>query len=160
MKFENGHYTHSTLEEGYDHYVKDRWRTEFHFKIASLDLGDKILSEAIEVINNENGREPYIFTVLSALETGVINSEISLKAKILKGINERSLESKNGKLKISDSEKIRGRFEYNNNFYDTAHDNVFVIDGKRITVEKFLDLLEPYTGFSFELKILDPSDAY
>ena len=53
---------------------------------------------------------------------------------------------------------LRGRIEWNDDFSDTEYDRVFIIDGKRITIEEFGQMLEPYEGFHFQFKILDPCD--
>ena len=64
MKYKDGVYTHSTMEEGYDFYITDRFKKKYHFKIASFLLGDLLASEAIEIVAGKKGREPYIFNKL------------------------------------------------------------------------------------------------
>jgi hypothetical protein len=41
---------------------------------------------------------------------------------------------------------------------DSVFNTQFVIDGKRITVEKFVAMLDAYQSFNFKLEIFDPSD--
>ena len=53
---------------------------------------------------------------------------------------------------------LRGRIEWNDDFSDTEYDRVFVIDGKRITMEEFGRMLEPWEGWHFQFKILDCCD--
>jgi hypothetical protein len=42
MKYIDGRYIHSTLDEGYDFDITDRYKRKYHFKIASFILGDKL----------------------------------------------------------------------------------------------------------------------
>ena len=65
MKYIDGVYTHSTLEEGYDFYIADRYKKEYHFKISSFQVPTGLLSEALEVVEEGKGREPQIFHLLS-----------------------------------------------------------------------------------------------
>ena len=37
---------------------------------------------------------------------------------------------------------------------------MLVVDGKRVTIEQFAKLLEPYEGWQFEFKIIDKSDDF
>ena len=53
---------------------------------------------------------------------------------------------------------LRGRIEWNDDFSDTEYDRVFVIDGKRITMDEFGRMLEPWEGWCFQFKILDRCD--
>lgn len=47
---------------------------------------------------------------------------------------------------------------WNDDFSDTKFDKIFVIDGKRITIEGFGKLVEPFEGFNFIFKIKDSYD--
>ena len=40
----------------------------------------------------------------------------------------------------------------------TAYDRIFIIDGKRITMENFNTMFEAWEGWHFEFEILDPYD--
>jgi len=155
----NGTFTHSTLEEGYDFFIKDDEGKEYHFKISTFPVPSGFLSEAIQVIDRK-GIEPYIFTVLAEFESDEEHSELLLKDKIKRGINHKSLREEDGRLAIGTKNKVCGRIEYNDDMSDTIHERILVIDGKRITVEKFLDLIQPVEGFNFTLQIYDPSDDY
>ena len=53
---------------------------------------------------------------------------------------------------------LRGRIEWNDDFSDTTYNRVFIIDGKRITIEEFGQMLEPWEGWQFQFKIVDPYD--
>ena len=59
---------------------------------------------------------------------------------------------------IVDKQQLRGRIEGNNNFSDTGFANIFVIDGKRITIEKFVEMIEYFAGFNFKFNIHDSCD--
>jgi hypothetical protein len=157
MKFENGVYTHSTLEDGYDFFVKDKWKKKYHFKIWSFPVANGFYSEAREIIGDEKGREPYIFAVLSEDDLESENGEILLKAKIVKGINKRFLTERHGRLEIEDME-LRGRIDWTDDLSDTNIDYILAIDGKRITFEKLADMLQGVEGFNFRFTIHDISD--
>ena len=58
---------YSTLDQGYDFHVKDKWGKEYLFKILSFPVPSGLLSEAREVIQ-EKGREPYVFSVFSEFD--------------------------------------------------------------------------------------------
>ena len=59
---------------------------------------------------------------------------------------------------ISERMMLRGRIEWNDDFEDTQYDRVFIIDGKRITIEEFSKMFEEWEGWHFQLKILDAYD--
>lgn len=147
---------HSTLESGEDLIIKDQWQREYHFKIASFLVPTGLASEAIEV--KENNESRYIFNILSDFEIDPELAKEKLIRKIKRGINRRHLKKRNGKWEIGGKDMLRGRIEWNDDFSDTKYDRVFTIDGKRITIEEFGQMLEPYEGFHFQFKILDPCD--
>lgn len=147
----------STLEEGYDFYIKDRWGKDYHFKISTFEVPSGLESEAIEVVN-EKDREPYLFQVLNDYDADIEHCELLLKAKIKDGINKRYLRKRDGRLEIGKSNMLRGRIEWNDDFSKTNFDTYFVVDGKRITMEDFVELLQPYAGFQFQFSIEDPCD--
>jgi len=155
---ENDCIIHSTLEEGYDFFITDKWKKKFHFKISTFSVPSGMLSEAIEVVNDKTGLEPYIFTILSDFDSDIEYSEIMLKAKIKKGINQRHLQFENGKLEINNRLELRGRIEWNENLSDSEFEHMFVIDGKRITMEKFGEILQSFPGWNFKFKIFDMTD--
>ena len=158
MKFENGSYVHSTLDEGYDFFITDKWKKKFHFRIATFPVPSGFLSEAIEVITDKKEREPYMFMVLSGFESDEEHSELLLKAKIKRGINRRYLMEKNGNLQIRDSRELRGRIDWTGNHLNSAFENIFVIDGKRITIEQFVEMLQGSEGWNFRFTIHDMTD--
>lgn len=62
--------------------------------------------------------------------------------KIKKGINRRHLTKLGGKWRIGKKDILRGRILWNDDFKDTSYDRVFIIDGKRITMENFIKMFE------------------
>lgn len=148
---------YSTLDQGYDYHVKDKWGIEYHFKIFSFPLGSKLFSEAREVIHKK-GREPYVFSVISDEGEERSEAEKLLKHKILDGINKRFLKSEDGKLDIRDEGRLSGRIEWDENVDDSAFKLYLAIDGKRVTIEDFVRMMEPYCAFKFDFEIIDPSD--
>lgn len=157
LKIQNMVIIHSTLEEGYDFYIKDRWRKQYHFKISTFEVPSGLESEAVEVVN-EKDREPYHFQVLNAYDADIEYCELLLKAKIKEGIDKRYIRRRDGKLEIEKSNLICGRIEWNDDFSTTNFDTYFVVDGRKITVEDFVELLQPYEGFKFQFSLKDPSD--
>jgi len=147
---------HSTLESGKDLIIKDQWKRKYHFKIASFPVPTELASEAIEV---KKGKSiGYKFNILSDFDTNPEVAEERLIRKVKRGINRRHLKKQNGKWEIGKRNILRGRIEWNDDFSDTVHDRVFVIDGKRITMEKFVRMLEAWEGWHFQFKILDHCD--
>lgn len=157
MEFNGESFTHSTLDDGYDFIITNKWNKKVHFKIDTFPVPSGLESQAIEVVKNDSF-EPYIFSILSGFDSGIEHSELLLKAKIKRGINRRYLEVEDGRLQISDEMELGGRISYNDSMNDTKFDKVFVIDGKRITVESFMQMLSPYEGFNFKLEIIDSAD--
>jgi hypothetical protein len=149
---------HDPYEEGYDFYISDKWNNQYQFRISTFEVPSGFLSKAIEVTENNTDREPQIFEVLSDFEADIEESELMLKAKIKRGINRRHLVEENGKLSIGKEETLRGRIEETDDHTDSQFARYFVIDGKRITVEQFVDMLEPYPSFGFKFQIYDPSE--
>ncbi len=147
---------HSTLESGNDLIVKDQWKRKYHFKIASFPVPTGLASEAIEV--KEDSSFGYTFNILSDFNTDTEVAEERLIKKIKRGINRRHLKKENGEWKIGQRDMLRGRIEWNDDFSDTGYDRVFVIDGKRITIEEFGRMFEPWEGWHFRFKILDHCD--
>ena len=147
---------HSTLESGEDLVIKDQWKREYHFKISSFPVPTGLASEAIEV--KEDNSVGYMFNILSDFEADPEYAKEILVKKIRRGINRRHIKKRNGEWEIGGREMLRGRVEWNNDFSDTDYDRIFVIDGKRITIEEFGRMLEPWEGWHFQFKLLDRCD--
>jgi len=117
-----------------------------------------LLSKAIEVTEDEPEREPRMFEVLSDFEADTEEAELALKARIKRSINRKHLVEENGKLSIGKEEALRGRIEESDDHSDSQFARYFVIDGRRITIEEFVEMLEPYPIFGFKFQIYDPSE--
>jgi hypothetical protein len=79
--------------------------------------------------------------------------------KIKRGLNRRHLTKEDGKWEIGKRDMLRGRIAWNDDFSDTKYNRVFVIDGKRITMEEFGEMFERWEGWHFKFKIVDRYDS-
>ncbi|MBU1633263.1 hypothetical protein KJ762_02000 [bacterium] len=157
MRFDGNVFVHSTLDEGYDFFITDRWKKKRHFRISTFPVPVGYLSEAIEVVKGK-GKEPYMFSILSDFDSDLEQAELMLKAKIKKGINRRHLVQDGNRLRVSDDQILRGRITSTDDFSDTRFDRIFVVDGRKITMEMLYELLEEYVGWNFKLSIHDRTD--
>ena len=147
---------HSTLESGEDMMIKDQWKRVHHFKVAAFELPAGLIAEAIEV--KKGMPQGYYFKMMFDFGTDPEIAKEYLIIKVRRGINRRHLRKRDGKWIIGNKQILRGRIEWNDDFEDTAYDRVFIIDGKRITMEQFSQMFEEWEGWHFEFKILDPYD--
>ena len=150
--------THKPYVEGYDFYIKDKWNNQYQFRISTFVVPSGLLSKAIEVTEDNSEREPRMFEVLSDFDADIEEAELALKARIKRSINRRHLVEENGKLSIGEEEILRGRIEESDDHSDSQFARYFVIDGRRITIEQFVEMLEPYPSFGFKFQIYDPSE--
>jgi hypothetical protein len=152
---------HSTLEEGYDFFITDQWNKRYHFKIATFKVPSGYLSEAIEVIDDHEDYEPRIFHVLSDFYADTESQESQLKDKIRTGINRRYLDYRDNAFSISDELEVAGRILSEvklTNSGKSGFDCFFVIDGRKITIETFVEMLHEYVGWNFRFKIYDTTE--
>lgn len=149
---------HSTLDSGYDFFITNDFGEEFHFKISTFEVPSGWLSEAIEVVDKSPDKEGRVFHFLSDFDVDIEKAELSLKAKIKKGINQKHLRVENDRISISDGQILRGRISWGEQHTDTAFNNFFEIDGRRVTIEKFVEMLEAYGSFNFKFQIFDSCD--
>ena len=150
--------THNPYEKGYDFYIKDKWNNQYQFRISTFVVPSGLLSKAIEGTEDNPEREPRMFDVLSDFEADIEEAELALKARIKKSINRRHLVEEHGKLSIEKEEILRGRIEESDTHSDSQFARYFLIDGRRITIEQFVEMLEPYPSFGFKFQIYDPSE--
>jgi hypothetical protein len=155
---DNNTIIHSTLDEGYDFFITDKWDNKKHFKIATFKVPSGLLSEAYEVIGSNLDAEPRVFHILSHFDSDIEKAELQLKEKIKKGINKRYLDDKDGNISIRDGLEVAGRILWNDNLNNSSFDYFFQIDGKKITIEKFIDLLKGVEGWNFKFQIIDTTD--
>jgi hypothetical protein len=155
---DNNTIIHSTLDEGYDFFITDKWDNKKHFKIATFEVPSGLLSEAYEVIGGNLDDETRVFHILSHFDSDIEKAELQLKEKIKKGINKRYLDDKDGNISIRDGLEVAGRILWNDNLNNSSFDYFFQIDGKKITIEKFIDLLKGVEGWNFKFQIIDTTD--
>lgn len=149
---------HNTLDSGYDFYITDTWNKKYHFKIATFEVPSGLFSEAIEVVENSVDNEPRVFHVLSDFDSDIEKVEFLLKGKIKKGINKRYLDYKDGTYTISENLEVAGRILWDDTLVNSEFDYFFQIDNKKITIEKFIDMLKGVEGWNFKFQILDTTD--
>jgi len=153
---QDNRFVHSTLNDGEDIYITDQWKRNYHFRMASFPTPTGLAFEAIEV--KDDNFPGYQFNHLFDFDTDLkVAAQIFLR-KIRKGLNQRHLKKIGSKWEIGARDILRGRIDWNEDFSDTDFDRVFVIDGKRITIEDFGHMLEAYEGWRFKFQILDPYD--
>ena len=78
-------FVHSTLDDGYDFFITDKWNVKLHFKISTFMVPSGLLSEAIEVIDNPVFHEPRVYMILSDFGSDIEEAENQLKEKVKKG---------------------------------------------------------------------------
>jgi hypothetical protein len=149
---------HSTLDDGYDFYFTDNWKKKHHFKISTFEVPSGLLSEAIEVITPDIEVTERRFQVLSDFDADIEKAELLLKAKIRKRLNIKYLKTEGDKLIIVNEKTVVGNIDWSGEYSDTQFDKIFTIDGKRITIEQFVEMLSPYEGFDFKFEIFDQCD--
>lgn len=150
--------THSTLDEGSDFFITDHWGVRHLFKISSFPVVTGLQTEAIEVVDTQNGREPYIFNILSDFDSDKEYAELMMREKIKRGINVRYMELRNGSWAIGEELELAGRIDFNGDIDASDFDMGFVIDGQKITVEELMRMIGPYGGWNFHLKLNDDFD--
>ncbi len=79
-----------------------------------------------------------------------------MKVKIKKGIDKRYLVFRDGEPSMrEDKDELFGRIGVAKDPSDDEFKTIFIIDGKKITIDEFDKMLEPYTGFNFKLTMHD-----
>lgn len=157
MKFDGKVFTHSTLEEGYDFFITDKWKKKRHFKVSTFPCPGGLISEAIEVV--ENGKnEPYEFSILSSFDADIEYAELQLKAKIKRGINKRYLSSHQGSMTLNNDNELVGRISWNDDPDKTDDSMILIVDGKKISKDAFWRILSQYEGWTFKLNIVDRTE--
>ena len=149
--------TRSPLDDGYDFYITDKWNKEYHFKILTFEIPPGILSVAVETAEETETYYPRRLEVLSGNDADIELTELLLKAKIKKEINRKSLElSDDNSFKIVD-DTLRGEIITEQNV-NNLNEPVFAVDGRKITIQQFCEMLAPYCSFRFKFEITDSSD--
>lgn len=147
----------SPLDDGYDFYITDNWNKEYHFKILTFEIPPGILSVAVETAEETETYYPRRLEVLSDNDSDIELTELLLKVKIKKEINSKSLIiSNDNSFEIVDN-TLRGEIIAEPNV-SSLNEPVFAIDGRKITIQQFCEMLAPYLSFRFKMEISDPSD--
>lgn len=148
--------TINPLKDGYDFFISDKWGKEYHFKIISFDVPSGKSSIAVEVTEETKDYYPRRVEILSDFDVDIETAELKLKAKIKNEINRKSLiKNDGGSLEIKEN-SLEGIV-----LTDWDMDiskPIFSVDGRKVSVQQFYELLAPYCSFKFRLDIIDPSD--
>ncbi len=145
-----------SLVDGEEIFVKDQWKREYRFRITSFPVPTGIAWEAIELPKDDS--PGHSFGILSDFDVDPTAAKQQIIRKIERGINRRHLKKRDGQWEIGERAILRGRIEWNDDFSDTEYSRIFVVDGKRLTIEEFGRLFEPWEGWHFHFKIIDRSD--
>ncbi len=148
-------FSHEAVDDK-DVYITDRWKRQYHFKMTPYAVPGGILFDAIEV--KEDNSTGYRFSRRIDFSEDMEFARQAFLEKIRKRINQRHLKKHQGKWEIGARDILRGRIGWNDDLSDTNFGKVLVIDGKRITIEEFGDMLEAYEGFRFKFQFLDPDE--
>lgn len=148
--------TTSPLEDGYDFYISDRWGKEYHFKIISFDVPSGMLSLAVEVAEETEVYYPRRIEILSDYDADIEFAELQLKGKIKEEINQKSLKKRDDGAFEFIENSLNGVILADNE--EGMSEPLFAVDGRKITVQQFCDMLSPYCTFKFRFGIIDPSE--
>ena len=147
----------NSFEFGEELVIKDQWKREYLFKILLYELPTGFSLEARESKPDESpGHE---FSFFSDFDEDIEFGKEMLIRKIKRGLNRRHLTKEDGKWEIGKRDMLRGRIAWNDDFSDTKYNRVFVIDGKRLTMEEFGEMFERWEGWHFKFKIVDRYDS-
>lgn len=146
--------THSPLEDGYDFHITDKYGEKYHFRILTFEVPSGMYSEAVQVVEETTETSPRIYSHLDHWEADIEKMELELKAKIKKGINQRHLDEVDGHLRINYDDIIRGRIDHDDNL-DSAFDTYLSVDGRKVTIEQFVEMLQPNMMLNFRFEVRD-----
>ncbi|MBK3518478.1 DUF7713 domain-containing protein [Carboxylicivirga marina] len=146
--------SNSPLEDGYDFHITDKYGEKYHFRILTFPVPSGTYSEAVEVIEENPNNSARIYSHLSGFDADIEQMELELKAKIQKGINQRHIDEVDGHLEINDNDIIRGRIDHDDNL-DSAFDTYLSVDGKKVTIEQFVEMLQPNMMLNFRFEVRD-----
>ncbi len=143
FEFEHKKFPPTTLEDS------DGLQHEFHFSYQVV--GDKISFSAVEVKGGEY--EGYMFKVLGSVDEGDLRSlYLRLFSKVCKELSRKHIEQTTHGWHFTEDYTVRGRIEVEPEDTTTP---VLVIDGKKISWEKFGRLITSCEGFTLKMQIFD-----
>ena len=131
MKLSSDVFIRNTLFEGTDFIIQDDFHKEYHFKIASFPIPTGLLSEALEL--TEDDSPGYTFNLVSSFDTDTEYAELLLKDKIKKGINKKYCSNIINKKLMSDK-KFCGIIEPHSGKVDTKYHKLLIVDNTRVTI--------------------------
>ena len=149
-------YTHCTQDDGDDNFIYDQWKRKYHFKISNFLVPTGMAYEAKEV--KEDDSIGYEFNSNYSLDYDHDLAMEEFIEKIKKGLNQRHIKKRGSEWEIGAKDMLRGKIAWSEDSQDTEFEKVLIIDGKRITIEEFARMIDPYEGWNFEFRIKDPSD--
>ncbi len=144
------------LEDGYDFYISDRWGKEYHFKIISFDVPSGMSSVAVEVAEETEVYYPRRIEILSDYDADIEFAELQLKGKIKEEINQKSLKKRDDGAFEFIENSLNGVILADNE--EGMSEPLFAVEGRKITVQQFWDMLSPYCTFKFKFEIIDPGE--
>lgn len=147
----------NSFEFGDEFVIKDQWKREYLFKVLLYKSPSGFSLEAQETRQDES--PGHAFSLFVDFDEDIEFGKEMLIRKIKRGLNRRHLTKEDGKWEIGKRDMLRGRIEWNDDFSDTKYNRVFVIDGKRIIMEKFGEMFERWEGWNFKFKIVDRYDS-
>ncbi len=121
------------LKDGYDFFITDKWKKEYHFKIITFDVPSGKLSIAVEDAEETDNYYPRKMEVLSDYDVDIEAAELRLKAKVKKEINQKSLQMNNKGYFVLKDNSMQGFV-----LADWGMDNskpLFSVDGKKISAQ-------------------------
>ena len=80
------------------------------------------------------------------------------KDKVVTLTYQLRVDNKDGDISILDGLEVAGRILWDDNLDNSNFDYFFQVDGKKITIEKFIDLLKGVEGWNFKFQIIDTTD--
>ena len=147
----------SSFKFGEEIVVKDQWKRDYLFQILLYESPTGFSLEAKETRQDE--LPGYEFNLFLEFDEDIESGKEMLIRKIKRGLNRRHLTKEDGKWEIGKRDMLRGRIEWNEDFSDTKYNRVFVVDGKRVTMEKFGEMFERWEGWHFKFMIIDRYDS-
>ena len=73
-------------------------------------------------------------------------------------MNRRYLEYRDGRYMIGKEDCVAGRICWDDSLDKTNFDYYFQIDGSKIRIEEFVEMLHGVESWNFKFELIDPSD--
>lgn len=115
-----------------------------------------MLSLAVEVAEETEVYYPRRIEVLSEYDADIEYSELQLKGKIKEKINQKSLKKRDDGVFEFEENSLSGIILADGG--ERMSEPLFSIDGRKIYLRQFVEMLSPYCTFKFKFEIIDPTD--